>query len=370
MKKILILQNRIPDYRKPVYNALAEFYEVTVLHSGRSALTNTDRFRELIVPQWRLGPFFIQSKVLSAVKEGTYDVVIAMFALQWINNLLCSFLERDCALIYWGNRFTDRRIANWLRVFFMKKADGILLYGTEDLDRIVSAGIPRSSIFVAPNTVHIDNCEDTSAFQKDSFLFVGRAQKRKKIDLLIHAFQNVADRLPSNVILNIVGAGPENARLKELVFSLKLSGRVVFHGELLSDDALKPLFQRAFAYVSPGAVGLGVLHSFAYGVPVVTARDDYHGPEFLNLRHGHNACLFDEISELEGLLVKLVNEPQFARFLGRNAFAHYQTERSLERMIGGFRLAIETCCTSTETVGPEEASAAQDRTEAKAFPRR
>ena len=33
MKRILILQNTILHYRKPLYNKLAEQYDVTVLHS-------------------------------------------------------------------------------------------------------------------------------------------------------------------------------------------------------------------------------------------------------------------------------------------------------------------------------------------------
>ena len=40
MEKILIIQNTILHYRKPLYNALSLYYDVTVLHSGKASSQN------------------------------------------------------------------------------------------------------------------------------------------------------------------------------------------------------------------------------------------------------------------------------------------------------------------------------------------
>ena len=35
MRKLLLIQPRLPHYRIPIFNGLAEKYDVTVLHSGK-----------------------------------------------------------------------------------------------------------------------------------------------------------------------------------------------------------------------------------------------------------------------------------------------------------------------------------------------
>ena len=46
MKKVLILQNYVPHYRKPVYNELGMKYDVTILHSGNKSVTENDCYKE------------------------------------------------------------------------------------------------------------------------------------------------------------------------------------------------------------------------------------------------------------------------------------------------------------------------------------
>ena len=84
MKKILIVQNTILQYRKPVYKDLSRDYDVTIQHSGDRSVNENDKYRELISPAHRMGPFFVQADVLSEIRKGRYDVVIVMFDLRWL----------------------------------------------------------------------------------------------------------------------------------------------------------------------------------------------------------------------------------------------------------------------------------------------
>ena len=131
--------------------------------------------------------------------------------------------------------------------------------------------------------------------------------------------------------------------MKDLAKKLDVSDRIVFCGAITDDEKLKEYFYKAFAYVSPGPVGLGVLHSFAYGVPVVTNYIGKHGPEYDNLVHNENALLYHLPNELEKILIDLSNNTGISKELGQNAYKFYSNDRSISKMIDGFKEAIDSC---------------------------
>jgi glycosyltransferase involved in cell wall biosynthesis len=217
------------------------------------------------------------------------------------------------------------------------------LYSSSEIDKLLFSGIQKDKIFVANNTIEVLNASFNQNVEKCSFLFVGRAQKRKQVDDLIHSFSNIQHRIPSNINLEIVGEGQENIYLKELVKELKIDHRITFHGKITDDSKLKILFQKSFAYVSPGPVGLGVLHSFAYGVPVVTMRNKKHGPEGDLLVDGINSILYDESVQLDNILVNLVNNLSCSS-CGLNAYNLYASQLTMSKMVKGFREVIDYMC--------------------------
>jgi len=179
------------------------------------------------------------------------------------------------------------------------------------------------------------------ARKKNSLLFVGRLQERKRIDLFIKAFAQLQGLISDDIILEIVGSGEIENDLRAIVENLGISGRVNFHGRVDDPEVLAKIFSRAYAYVSPGPVGLGVLHSLAYGVPVITLREGRHGPEFHNLMHENNALICENDVGLEEAILRICTDAALAKRLGNKAYQHYVRERPLSRMLDGFRKAIE-----------------------------
>lgn len=340
MKKILILQNEIMQYRKPVYNELSKYYEVTVLHSGKKSIVIEDKYKEIIADVKQLGPLYLQSGVLGKVRSNQYDIVIAMFDVRWIMNVLALWFHGTAKFLYWGHRYGKNNLINNFRNYLMKKSDGIILYSGGEIDRMIQSGLYEDKIFIAENTIDVPNHEDGSNKEKSSFLFVGRAQKRKKIDELLRAFSQIKDRLPSDLYINIIGDGDENEYLKKLVIELGINNKVFFHGAITDSEKLKVFFHKSYAYVSPGAVGLGVLHSLAYGVPVITYKDEYHGPEFDNLRNQENSLIVNNFEELIKALTVITDEKNYIT-LGNNAYKLYSEQRTIQYMINGFIKAIE-----------------------------
>ena len=92
--------------------------------------------------------------------------------------------------------------------------------------------------------------------------------------------------------LIFVGEGPSSALLRSDAERLA-PGRVVFEGHVADPDRLSQLYAGALASVSPGPVGLSLTHSLGYGVPMIVARSEPHGPEVEAAVEGENAIFFE-----------------------------------------------------------------------------
>ena len=337
----MLLQNVLPPFRKPVYNGLAERYDVTVVHSGEPRTTASDQFREVVHPVRRLGPLWMRDRNTAASGE-PYDVTVSMFDLRWPDCILPPLRDRPAygRWILWGHGYGRSRLARRARDWLAAHADGVLLYDDGAATDMLVSGVRPHKIYIAPNTVHVPNHRDFSDATKASLIYVGRLTKGKKVDVLIDDFARIRDRIPDHVRVEIVGDGDERANLERRVVRMGLSDVVAFHGAVHDDELLSELFGRAYACVVPGYVGLVVLHSFAYGVPVITRGGEPHAPEFSNLAHGSNSLICDP-GDFADALVDVCTHPERAAVLGRNAYQFYANKRTLDMMLYGFRKAIE-----------------------------
>ncbi len=341
MKSILILQNTILHYRKALYNELSKYYNVTVLHSGKKSVTKDDSYNEIITPVKKIGIFTFQKGVITEIRSDKYDVVISMFDLHWVKNIWSIIYRKKAKIIWWGHRYGNNQILNKIKTKLILFSDGVILYNDSQLKQMLQLGIPENKIFIAENTIFVGNSENLSGLKKSSLLYVGRAQKRKRVDLLITTFASILKDIPSFVTIDIVGIGEENAYLKRLAQKLRVEDRVIFHGEVNDSRQLKELYKKAFAYVSPDAVGLGAQHSFAYGTPVVTTSVGYKGAEYEKLEDTINSLLFKNEEEFKEIIIKIITDNDFRKKIGHNAYQLYSSKLTMQNMAQGFIDAIE-----------------------------
>ena len=344
-KRVLVLQRNLPHYRVPVFDQLAQEYEVTVVYSGISAASETSAFEAVRVPVRDLGPLHVQSGVLGMAPA--FDAVVAMFDPRWLASTALCWTARRRRVLWWGHGFGRSRAARLPRVWIAKRSGGVLLYDEGPRADFVRYGLDPERIFVAPNTVDVPEPRaPESAQDRSSFLFVSRIRgERKRVDLLIDAFARIQDRVPPSVRVEIVGEGDGLPALQKLVAERGLGDRVVFHGEVRDPAELSALFHRALAYVSPGHVGLGVLHAFGHGVAAVTRRGPGHAPEIANLIDGETGLLLDEtVDAFADALLELASRPERAHELGLNALRYYTGKRTVAHMVDGFRQGIEFVC--------------------------
>ena len=143
----------------------------------------------------------------------------------------------------------------------------------------------RCPVVVAPHGVDLQRFNPTSnhAFDVSSLsgssapyvFFVGTLEPRKGVDVLLRAFDEVADSDP-DIELWIAGQkGWGDSKITDELQSLRHAQRVRMLG-YVSDDALEDLFRQArvVAYPSRGeGFGLPVIEALACGAVVITTRN-------------------------------------------------------------------------------------------------
>lgn len=145
--------------------------------------------------------------------------------------------------------------------------------------------------------------------ERNSIIFLGSLTKRKSVDKLIICFSSLVGRYP-NLILDIVGTGPEYYYLKELVNRLNLKSKVFFHGHLENPYVL---LSTASVFVLPSkseGTSRASLESLYLNVPVILKNVD--GNKFLI--NSSNGELFNQYSDLEMSIDKVLNK----NFLNKN----------------------------------------------------
>jgi phosphatidylinositol alpha-mannosyltransferase len=139
-------------------------------------------------------------------------------------------------------------------------------------------GLPERSFEVVPNGVEVARfataTPDTDLLdpERPLLLFVGRLERRKGLQHLVHAFTALrAER--SDVRLAVVGEGPERAAA-EAAIPGRLRADAAFLGRV-EDERLPGCYAAADLYVSPAlggeSFGIVLLEAMAAGAPVVAS---------------------------------------------------------------------------------------------------
>lgn len=222
-------------------------------------------------------------------------------------------------------------------------------------------GILTSHHFPAQRITCLDNAIDNEAFLGDLAsvtdtrldacrqqvglapgaplgLYCGALYRDKRIDLMVAVAERVHAADPSFRFV-VIGDGPSRPELERL-----LAGKPWAHwvGARRGPDKAA-WFRLAAVLISPGAVGLHVLDSFAAGVPLFTTATALHGPEIGYLDHGRNGFVTgDDPDEQAAAITALLGDPD--RLASVRSAARRASERyTLANMVDHFVSGIGEC---------------------------
>lgn len=156
-------------------------------------------------------------------------------------------------------------------------------------------------------------------------LFVGRLVEKKGVAFLIKAMNKIKAKLI------IVGTGPLEQSLKNLVLQYQLQQKVIFEGAE-NHEGLKKSYASADIFVMPSVTaqdgdtegfGLVLLEAMASGLPVAAFRT---GGIVQLIRHEENGLLAEpeNVEELVDCIQRLIDSPQLCRKLSERALKDIQ----------------------------------------------
>jgi glycosyltransferase involved in cell wall biosynthesis len=335
VKVLFIFEFGLPPYRRFIIDALHK------LRADIRIVSGTDRFRgwkgskERRLNRW-LGEGESRFYWLNPYHVFDADIIFSTFNLRRPHTWIWIFVLPNKRWIFWGQGYWRKRngLVEKVRRAALDRCSRYIAYTQHGKRNLIDWGFPEEKISVAFNTLDVGNSGWTSG--RSYVLYVGRLQKRKELDLLIRLLPG------TSLALRIVGDGVCLYELKDLVEQYRVSGQVEFHPGTFDEQTLKEHFSGAMAYISPGHVGLGVVHAFAYAVPVITLQNREHAPEFEYCNYSNSYICENEraLAQLLGTL-----DADSAVHLGkkRAALELYETRLSPQCMVACFERELGFC---------------------------
>jgi glycosyltransferase involved in cell wall biosynthesis len=211
-------------------------------------------------------------------------------------------------------------------------------YLAAEAQQVVSGPAP----IVAPMPVATDLFTPGGARTRDRLLFVGRLNKQKGIELLLHSLSRIPD--PS-LRLDVVGDGDDRDALGQLATALGIADRVTWHGSL-PQAKLAKFYRSAAALVVPSVgegLGLVAVEAQLCETPVI-AFDSGGIPDIV--QHDRTGVLVNEVDAgaLAAGLVSLLERDDRGAALGAagrlHALATFAPESVARRYADIYRTAI------------------------------
>ena len=343
--KVAFVHKLIYDYRLSFYDMLGDEPDIdlTVLHSGQPMASQSSSFTEVILAERKVGGFLWQSDLESRLKD--QDVVVYLFDIRYLSTIWhlgrCRVRRKDQArVLFWGigfgTSFIGRLAGNRLRVPLTHLCEGVAVYMPKNKVALVRAGVAAEKVFVAPNTVQIKKPFLPKLSNRCRFVFLGSLKSRKRLEDLLIAFAEIVTKLPANSGVDIIGGGDIH-HYQKIASSLGIADKVKFHGHVTDEAIISEVFSNALACISPGQIGLTVLHSFAFGTPFVTSYDAISGGEIENLTHGHTGMFYDgSVGQLSDVMLAFSLTPEMSHQMGEAAYLYYSEKMTLDKLTGSF----------------------------------
>lgn len=223
-------------------------------------------------------------------------------------------------------------------------ASGIVVY-TDTQAEELSRRMPGTDIRSAPNGLYSRELavSVTDTRPARHVLYVGRLVEKKKPMLLLEAFLAALPSLPEDSCLIFVGDGDLRQQLGRRAEVERAERRVRFEGNVSDFQTLRGLYWDALISVSPGYVGLSLIQSLWFGVPMIIARDEPHSPEIEAAHEGANAIMVgsDSTTLLSDAIVSAFDDRDTWVARGQSIARACVARYSVESTVGSIVEVIE-----------------------------
>jgi len=302
MKKVVIVQFQFPHYRSKFYmnlrdELLSKGVEVDIIcaegHSIAAVKGESDVVSKVKSKKFK-GLYY--QPVLGRVKGA--ELVILQSELKYVHNYfiyLWSWVLRGPKIAFWGHgknfqNLNDDKWTEKLRRFFSRRVHWWFAYNDLCVKIVRNMGFPEKKITNVRNSIdmklirsQIDMCPDdkVEALKKELgidseniAIYTGRFMGIKRIPFILESAVEIRKIVPDFHLI-LVGNGVQ----QDLVDSYAIEHPWIHPVGAKNDIEKIPYWKMSKILLMPGAVGLVVLDTFVFGVPMVTTAIPNHGPE-------------------------------------------------------------------------------------------
>lgn len=329
MKKVAVVSTVIALYRYEVANKLSQqkeilykFYTSIKTHSG---IKTVDKEKAKVTPEnGGLNWSFVKNVYIKFIciwqfgvlkvglsKEYTTLILLGnMYCLStWVNAILGRLTGKHIIMWTHGLKGGDLKLQLFFRLMFYRFADDLFVYEKRAKKLLLKEGFKEDNIHVIYNSldysVHKKIRSELTANKLDkersklfnneypTLVYCGRLVSSKKVNLLIEAVRLLQkDDIEVNCLIIGDGDMGDDLRMKVKEYNLK---NVHFYGACYDEVELSKLIGMSDLLVSPGNIGLAVVHAFSFGTPVLSHSNLVKQmPEVEIIDVGENGDLFLE----------------------------------------------------------------------------
>lgn len=271
--KVVYIINYAPKYRDVFLKELGKYVNLTVVSfNGASA--------KLKDPETREGYKFIELKQKRFLNisfnyeefqkaTGDFDVIIVGYNLRNPFRMLNLIRKKKVileGLIYGKN---ENLFIRAIRKFVISRSDGVLVYSDRVKKRLEKE--TRKPIISFNNTSYSLSDINILPFpeikDKLNIIWVGRYQKRKKIERLVKLAE-----LNEQINVRLIGPG-----IREKIDDRTIKNLSIYDSAY--DRELENHFSWCHAVFNPGGAGLLVMNAGRFGRPIIIDNNSHHGPE-------------------------------------------------------------------------------------------
>jgi len=372
MRKVLILQKVLPEYRVSFFDNLKKELKkdgITLdLIYGNGSKEEQIK-KDKVDIDWAVRKrnliFTLAGKEVywqPVIKElKGYDLVIAEQAnkliINYFLNIKRAFSKQKFA--YWGHGINlqahGSALGNIYKKFFIKKCDWWFAYTKSVKSFLISEGYNANKVTVVQNAIDsstlkaqyesINEKETTALKEKlgiesnNICIYCGGMYEEKRLPFLIEACDSIKEKLHDFHMI-FVGAG----KLSSLVEEASKSRNWMHYVGPKRGREKAMYFKISKLFLMPGLVGLAVLDAFNTNTPMITTQYEFHSPEIEYLQNNENGVITNNnLQDYVNAVLKAMEDETYLANLIKGCSTSselYTMERMVENFAGGIKGAL------------------------------
>ncbi|MCX8158207.1 MAG: glycosyltransferase [Candidatus Diapherotrites archaeon] len=164
-------------------------------------------------------------------------------------------------------------------------------------------------------------------------LYVGQLRKDKNVEFLLKAFSQLLEiEKKRDFVLDIVGSGPREKQIRDLILELNLEGKVRFYGTI-PHEKLEDIYPKYDIYLNAAkseTFGLSMAEALAYGLPVVAIHS--HGSKEL-IKNKKNGFIIRSPREMAKSILKIIRKYKEFSKEAYKSVENYSIEKFVDRFL-------------------------------------